>query len=118
MIGDFMSGSFNLATKIKAPGALPVSSVFTLQPILPNTPSLRKSFLQRLTIIIFQHFLQRFQFILIRINLFKQRFAIGQTNVAPHFGGTAGDAGEIAQAAAGEMEQIFGMAGAAIEVIH
>ncbi len=65
-----------------------------------------------------QHFPQAVQLILIRLNLFKQRFSIRQTNVAPHFRRAAGDAGEVAEAAAGEAQQVFGVTGAVVEVTH
>lgn len=67
---------------------------------------------------LFQHFPQAVQLILIRLYLRKQRFAIRQTNVAPHFRGAAGDASEVTEAAAGEAQQVFGMIGAVVEVIH
>lgn len=93
-------------------------SELILQPIFSNTPRLRKSFFQGFTIIIFQHFLQGIQFILIRINLLKQCLTVCQTDITPHFRGAASDAGEVAEAAAGKTEQVFWIAGAVMKVIH
>lgn len=55
---------------------------------------------------------------LVRRYLFDQRAAIGEANVAPHFWRATGDAGEIAEAATREAQQICRCVRAVAQMIH